>query len=93
MEQVRNLPNYKSNGDKLFAGEGCRVNGILAAYFSKDDYHYNNNTTELSYNEYLKEVEEEVEEAILSEAKLAWKHYFSFEAELPTEYETLKRFF
>jgi len=53
MNDVRKKSCYISNGNKLFAGEGYRANGIVAAYFSKDDYSFDAKKTDFTYDEFL----------------------------------------
>jgi len=92
MNDVRKKPRYISNGNKLFAGEGCRVNGIVAAYFSKDDYSFDAKKTDFTYDEFSKQRDKDVDEYIVSEAQAAWKHYFNLSTSLTQEYEKLKSF-
>lgn len=92
MAHVREQPPYNRNKDRMFAGEECRVNGILCAYHSKDDYHYDSNNEDEDYAAFVKRVERSVASDIMSEAEFSWNNYFSLTAELPEEYESLKAF-
>jgi len=92
MKHVRESRPYNKRPNKMFAGEQCRVNGIYWAYYSKDDYNFEYQTSQdgINYDTFVKQRDENVKIDILTEAKSSWENYFSLSAKVPDEYEYLK---